>query len=149
MLSGQICATTNAEDGNRGRTETIMDDMDDMDDERDEFMDSMPEPTQSHAQLLELRKRFVTYLARLDEQIRRAAIKEEMDRVVTTDTDRTEIDWLEKHVAQVGEPLPDTAYPRENTWTPRDVNADSTPLTASTVTSNKLVRGRRDAKRNV
>jgi hypothetical protein len=99
--------------------------MDDMDDEReDEFMDSMPEPTQSHAQLLELRKRFVTYLARLDEQIRRAAVKEERDRV-TTDTDRIEIDWLEKHVAQVEEPLPDTAYPRENTWTPRDVNADS------------------------
>ena len=53
-----------------------------MDDEReDEFMDSMPEPAESHAQLLELRKRFVIYLARLDEQIRRAVIKEEMDRV--------------------------------------------------------------------
>jgi|ERR1019366_4401354 hypothetical protein len=87
-------------DGNRGRTETIVDDMDDRDDEReDEFMDSMPEPTQSHVQLLETRKRFVTYLARLDEQIRRATIKEEMDRVVT-DTDRTDIDWLEEHVAQ-------------------------------------------------
>ena len=115
--------------------------MDDMDDEReDEFMDSMPEPTQSHAQLLELRKRFVIFLARLDEQIRRAAIKEEMDRV-TTDTDRDEIDWLEEHVAQVEEPLPAIVYPRGNTWTHRD--ADSTPLTASTVTSNKLIRGRR------
>ena len=120
-----------------------------MDDEReDEFMDSMPEPTQSHAQLLELRKRFVTYLARLDEQIRRAAIKEEMDRV-TTDTDRAEIDWLEEHVAQVEEPLPDIAYPRENTWTHRDVSADSTPMTASTVTSDRLGRGRRGAKRKV
>jgi hypothetical protein len=120
-----------------------------MDDEReDEFMDSMPEPTQSHAQLLETRKRFVTYLACLDEQIRRAAIKEEMDRV-TTETDRTGIDWLEEHVAQVKEPLPAIAYPRGSTWTHRDVNADSTPLTASTVTSNKLVRGRRGAKRNV
>jgi hypothetical protein len=123
--------------------------MDDMDDEReDEFMDSMPEPTQSHAQLLELRKRFVTYLARLDEQIRRAAIKQEMDRV-TTDTDRAEIDWLEEHVAQVEEPLPAIAYPSGSTWTDRDVNADSTPLTASTVTSNKLARGRRDARRKV
>ena len=133
-------------DGNRGRTETIMDDMDDERD--DEFMDSMPEPTQSHAQLLELRKRFVTYLARLDEQIRRAAIKEEMDRV-TTETDRTGIDWLEEHVAQVEEPLTAIAYPRGNTWTHRDVNADSAPLTDSTVTSNKLVRGRRGAKRNL
>jgi len=72
-----------------------------MDDEReDEFMDSMPEPAESHAQLLELRKRFVIYLARLDEQIRQAEIKEEMDRVVTADNDRTDIDWLEEHVAQ-------------------------------------------------
>ncbi len=72
-----------------------------MDDEReDEFMDSMPEPAQSHAQLLELRKRFVIYLARLDEQIRRADIKEEMDRVATADTERTDIDWLQMHVAQ-------------------------------------------------
>lgn len=108
-----------------------------MDDEReDEFMDTMPEPTQSHAQLLEMRKRFVTYLARLDEQIRRAAIKEEMDRVVTTDIDRTEIDWLEEHVAQVEELLPETAYPSENALAHRDATADSTPL-RSTVTSNK------------
>ena len=125
-----------------------MDDMDDMDDERHEFMDSMPEPNQSHVQLLELRKRFVIYLARLDEQIRRAAIKEEMDRV-TTDTDRSEIDWLEKHVAQVEEPLTDITEPSGNTSMHGDVNADSTPMTAPTVTSGKLVRGRRGAKRNV
>jgi hypothetical protein len=113
-----------------------------MDDEReDEFMDTMPEPTQSHAQLLEMRKRFVTYLARLDEQIRRAAIKEEMDRVLTTDIDRTEIDWLEEHVAQVEGPLPETTYPSENALAHRDANADSTPLIGSTVTSNKPVGG--------
>ncbi len=121
-----------------------------MDDEReDEFMDSMPEPIQSHAQLLETRKRFVIYLARLDEHIRRAAIKEEMDRVVTTDTDRAEIDWLEEHIAQVEEPLPAIAYPNGNTGAHRDVNADSTPLTVSTVTSSKLVRGRKAAKHKI
>ena len=123
-------------DGNRGRMETIMDD-----EREDEFMDTMSEPTQSHAELLEMRKRFVTYLARLDEQIRRAAIKEEMDRVLTTDIDRTEIDWLEEHVAQVEGPLPETTYPSENALAHRDANADSTPLIGSTVTSNKPVGG--------
>jgi hypothetical protein len=122
--------------------------MDDMDNERgDEFMDSMSEPTQSHAQLLELRRRFVTYLARLDEQIRRAAITEKMDRVVTSDIDRSEIEWLEKHVAQIKEPLPDIAYQTGNIWTNQDVNASSAPLT--TVNSSKLVRRRKGAKRKV